>query len=113
MKVGKEELGGILAPVRWYLEQDEQATSAKYEQIVQYFVQELSGPPGVNACRDFLSEAGQPHPRALVTFDEAVLGIGRDQVIQRIREGKPCIWVAAAPGASSLTRRLSRTVKST
>ena len=48
MKVGKEELFGILAAVEWSLAQDEDATIARYEQIVQSWI---SGPERV-ARRD-------------------------------------------------------------
>ncbi len=68
MKVGKEELFGILAAVEWSLAQDEEATIARYEQIVQSWVSALSELPGVTVERGFPSEAGQPMPRAMVTL---------------------------------------------
>ncbi|HYI24571.1 MAG TPA: hypothetical protein VD767_04105, partial [Thermomicrobiales bacterium] len=70
MKVGKEELFGILAAVEWTLEQDEDATIARYEQIVQSWISALSELPGVTIERGFPSEAGQPMPRAIVTLDD-------------------------------------------
>lgn len=97
MKVGKEELAGILAAVEWYLGLDHPALLARYEEVVGYFVRELDGLPGVQARRDFPSEAGQPHSRALVTFEPSVLGFGRDEVIRALREGEPSIAVASAP----------------
>ncbi|MGI8485757.1 MAG: aminotransferase class V-fold PLP-dependent enzyme, partial [Thermomicrobiales bacterium] len=42
MKVGKEELVGILAAVEWTLDQDEDAEIARYESIVQYWLSGLS-----------------------------------------------------------------------
>jgi L-seryl-tRNA(Ser) seleniumtransferase len=96
MKVGKEELAGILTAVEWYLSLDEPALLKRYEDVVQYFISELSGIPGVIASRDFPSEAGQPHARALVRLDAAALGFGRDHVVRALREGEPSIAVAAA-----------------
>lgn len=68
MKVGKEELFGILAAVQWSLAQDEDALLERYEQTVQTWISGLSELPGVSVERGFPSEAGQPMPRALVTI---------------------------------------------
>lgn len=69
MKVGKEELFGILAAVEWTLAQDEEATMARYEQITQSWMAALSELPGVSVERGFPSEAGQPMPRVIATLD--------------------------------------------
>jgi len=66
MKVGKEEMLGILAAVEWSLQQDEPALLASYEATVQRWIAALSGLPGVTAERSYPSEAGQPHSRAIV-----------------------------------------------
>ncbi|MBA2755441.1 MAG: aminotransferase class V-fold PLP-dependent enzyme, partial [Chloroflexia bacterium] len=68
MKVGKEELAGLLAAVEWSLAQDEPALLARYEAEVTYWVEGLAGIPGVRAERGYPSEAGQPHGRAIVRF---------------------------------------------
>lgn len=96
MKVGKEELGGILAAVEWYLRQDHAAIMRRYEEVVELFVRKIDGKkPGISARRDFPSEAGQPHPRALITIDPAALGFGSDHVVKALRDGEPSIAVAA------------------
>ncbi|HVC33664.1 MAG TPA: aminotransferase class V-fold PLP-dependent enzyme [Chloroflexota bacterium] len=95
MKVGKEELGGILAAVEWYLHQDHRAIMQRYEDVVKLFVQRFDGKkPGVSARRDFPSEAGQPHPRALITLDAAALGFGVDHVVKALRDGEPSIAIS-------------------
>jgi L-seryl-tRNA(Ser) seleniumtransferase len=66
MKVGKEELFGILAAVEWTLAQDETALIEGYERIVQYWLDGLEGLPGVEITRGFPSEAGQPHARVVI-----------------------------------------------
>ena len=70
MKVGKEELFGILAAVQWSLAQDEEALLQRYEQIVQSWISGLAELPGVTVERGFPSEAGQPMPRAFVTLGQ-------------------------------------------
>ena len=97
MKVGKEELGGILAAVEWYLAQDEPATLCRYEDVVRLFVEGLAGFPGVAAERDYPSEAGQPYPRCLVTVDSTTARVTRDDLMRALWEGEPRIAVAAAP----------------
>jgi seryl-tRNA(Sec) selenium transferase len=69
MKVGKEELLGILAALEWSLDQDETALLAGYEATVEHWLAGLSGMPGVTAERGFPSEAGQPHSRAIVRLE--------------------------------------------
>lgn len=66
MKVGKEELLGILAAVEWSLQQDESLVLARYESMVQGWMVGLSDVPGVSVERGYPSEAGQPHARAIV-----------------------------------------------
>jgi len=96
MKVGKEELGGILAAVNWYLRQDHAAILKRYEDIVAGFVAAFDGKrPGVSARRDFPSEAGQPYPRALVTIDSTVVGLSASDVAKKLMAGDPAVAVSA------------------
>ena len=95
MKVGKEELAGIDAAVDRYLKQDHRAELARFERIVQDFVTAFDKKrPGVAASRDFPSEAGQPHPRALINVDPGVLGKSVDAIVTELIEGEPAIAVS-------------------
>ncbi|HLZ07052.1 MAG TPA: aminotransferase class V-fold PLP-dependent enzyme [Chloroflexota bacterium] len=95
MKVGKEELAGIDAAVELYLRQDHKAELARYEAIVQEIVGAFEGKrPGVTARRDFPSEAGQPHPRALIAIDSAIVGKDADAVVHELIDGEPAIAVS-------------------
>jgi L-seryl-tRNA(Ser) seleniumtransferase len=96
MKVGKEEMVGLYAAVKWYLSLDHDALMQQYEQQVAYLIKELSRLQHVTAVRDFPSEAGQPMPRAKVTLDEAALGITRDEVLEVLRGGTPSVELAPA-----------------
>ena len=96
MKVGKEELVGLLAAVEWSLRRDEPALIADYERQVAYLVERLAGLPGVTAARSWPSEAGQPMPRARVRLGpEAALD--RIQLLAALRSRDPIIEVAGAP----------------
>ena len=96
MKVGKEELVGLMVAVRRYLDLDHDRLMEAYESQVQYVIDQFSGFPHTEARRDFPSEAGQPMPRAEIALDEAGLGTTRDQVLAQLRQGEPSIALAPA-----------------
>ena len=84
----------MLAAVRWYFEQDEAALLRLYEERVQYLIDALSNVRGVSARRSFPSEAGQPMPRTELIFDEATLGMTRDEILEKLLAGNPPILLA-------------------
>lgn len=92
MKVGKEELFGILAAVEWSLTQDEPAVIQDYEMIVKKWINDLQGLPGVEVSRGFPSEAGQPHARAIVRVLPSS-PMTRDEIHDALWEMKPRIAV--------------------
>ena len=96
MKVGKEEMLGLLAAVEWYLQQDHAALIESYEATVQFWVDTFQGWPGVTARRDFPNEAGQPSPWVLIEFDPTLTGISAAEVKQKLWDGEPPIAVSAA-----------------
>ena len=96
MKVGKEEMCGMVAAVRWYLEQDEVALLQRYEDQVQYLTAALADVPGITTKRSFPSEAGQPMPRAELVFDQDRIGLSRDQILAELLAGDPAILLAEA-----------------
>jgi L-seryl-tRNA(Ser) seleniumtransferase len=93
MKVGKEEMLGMLAAVEWSLRQDEPALLAQYEAIVQRWVTGLDGLAGVRAERGFPSEAGQPHSRAIVHVGPPC-PLSRDELIAALWAHSPRIAVS-------------------
>ncbi len=96
MKVGKEEMAGLLAAVELYLSQDHAARIARFEQIVAAWVDALDDGDGVRAHRQFPNEAGQPTPRAVITLDPARCGLTGAELRRRLWESDPRIAVAAA-----------------
>ena len=94
MKVGKEEMVGLLAAVKRYLKLDHEARASQEEEVVAGWCATLNKLPGIQAERSFPNEAGQPLPRALVTVDAAKAGATRDQVVQKLLDGTPSITVS-------------------
>jgi len=96
MKVGKEEMVGLLAAVKWYLSIDQEELMRSYERQIQFFTDEFDDMPDVTVQRNFPSEAGQPMPRSEIIFDEGKLGISRNEILRQLREGEPSIDIASA-----------------
>lgn len=94
MKVGKEELMGLLAAVERYLKLNHDAREHYCETTVADWCTALNQVEGLEAQRNFPNEAGQPLPRCLVTIDSAICGITRDRVIEKLLQGNPAVSVA-------------------
>jgi L-seryl-tRNA(Ser) seleniumtransferase len=95
MKVGKEEICGLVAAVEWYLALDHAALAARYERQVQHVIDAVAGLPGVEARRSWPNEAGQPMPRALITL-AADGPVSRDEVQRRLQAGDPPVELSNA-----------------
>jgi L-seryl-tRNA(Ser) seleniumtransferase len=104
MKVGKEEMVGLLAAVERYLALDHSARFTGFEATVARWLAACADLPGVAAAREFPNEAGQPVPRLRLTFDPAHTDLTGPEAQRRLWEGTPAIAVAlAGPHAISLT----------
>ena len=94
MKVGKEEMVGLLAAVEVYLERGEREQRERCENWSALLVDGLSDLPGLLPRRQFPNFKTQPLPEVVVEFDERRLGLSRDQIVQRLARGTPRIEVA-------------------
>jgi len=101
MKVGKEEMAGLLAAVKWYLGLDHEALMRSYEDQVGYFREQLSDFDGVTVRRSFPSEAGQPMPRSEILLDASRWSLSRDELLEALAQGEPPIRLAPA-GATGI-----------
>ncbi len=95
MKVGKEEMLGLLAAVRRYLALDHPAQQSAWEATVARWSAELNSLPGVTAARAYPNEAGQPSPRLHVCVDAARAGVSAAEVVRQLWQRDPRIAVAA------------------
>ena len=106
MKVGKEEMIGLLAAVQRYVAEDWRDRALRYERIVERWVEDFGNVPGIEASRVFPNEAGQPTPRCRVTFATET-GLSGAEVARLLWEGDPRIAVAVdGPEAISITSEL-------
>jgi L-seryl-tRNA(Ser) seleniumtransferase len=95
MKVGKEEICGMVAAVEWYLSLDFRALAAQYERQVRHVIDAVAGLPGVSATRSWPNEAGQPMPRALIRLAPEA-GLTREELLRQLRAGDPAIDLSEA-----------------
>jgi L-seryl-tRNA(Ser) seleniumtransferase len=95
MKVGKEDMIGILSAVELYLAEDHVATDRFYEEAVAFVFAWGAGRADVEVVREFPSEAGQPMARARIAF-RGPLVRHRDAVAADLLGGRPRISVRPA-----------------
>jgi len=93
MKVGKEEIAGLLRAVEMYVAADHAADQERFEAVCIRWIAELSQLPGVTAKRDWPNEAGQPTPRVLVRLDHDAVMMS-EELQHRLWDGNPRIAVA-------------------
>jgi L-seryl-tRNA(Ser) seleniumtransferase len=95
MKVGKEEMIGLLAAVERYINLDPSVFEDYCEQTVKLWCESFNELRGITAQRSFPNEAGQPFPRCHVLINPQKSGIDRDAVIVSLAKGTPSIMVEA------------------
>ncbi len=100
MKVGKEELCGVLAAVERYLKFDHQAEWKELEARVALIRNALKGAPGVKTDRHIPVIANEL-PHVTVEWDEAARSLTSAQVGEKLLAGDPPIHVQK-PGKGKL-----------
>ena len=91
MKVGKEEIAGLVVALRLYLARDEAAEQAEWESKVVSMVEGVRGIPGVAARRAVMPGSKGRVPVAEVALDEEALGVTVWEVVNRLQERNPRI----------------------
>jgi L-seryl-tRNA(Ser) seleniumtransferase len=92
MKVGKEELCGLLAAVERYLKVDHEAELRELEDRVASIRTALKGISGVRTDRHVPVIANEV-PHVIVQWDESARGLSAERVTQELLKGDPPIHV--------------------
>jgi L-seryl-tRNA(Ser) seleniumtransferase len=100
MKVGKEEIMGLLAAVERYLKVDHEAEHREMEAKATYIIQALAK-AGVRGKID-VPEIANHVPHALLEWDEAEKKITAQEVVKQLKEGEPPIAVSRERGGGGL-----------
>jgi len=100
MKVGKEELAGVLAAVERYLKVDHAAEWKELEARVSHIRGALKNAKGITADRH-IPEIANELPHVTVEWDEEKRGLAAQQVAEKLLAGDPPIHVQR-PGKGKL-----------
>ncbi|MCY3781645.1 MAG: aminotransferase class V-fold PLP-dependent enzyme [Chloroflexi bacterium] len=93
MKVGKEEIVGLVAALKRYVRLDHEARLARWEQQVSLIVDGLADIERLSVSRVFPDYTGRPVPRAWLTWDEDTAGLSKQAVLGALVQGSPTIRV--------------------
>jgi uncharacterized pyridoxal phosphate-dependent enzyme len=100
MKVGKEEIGGLLAAVRRYVTLDHGQLSQDWYEICSHWVEKLNQIDGLTAVLEATNSSGQPVPRVRIVPSIAEEGTASPSIANALRLGNPPIAVLPGPGDS-------------
>lgn len=92
MKVGKEEILGLLAAIERYLKLDHEAERRELESRASYMMEALSKIPGLQV-KEYMPEIDNHTPHVQIDWDESARGLTSKQVVQQLIEGDPPIAV--------------------
>ena len=97
MKVGKEEIIGLVAAVDWFLKQDDAAMETEYRARAQRITECVASIPGVEA-RIFIPPVANHVPHLLITYDLNRTKLSASEVMQKMRDGTPRIELNPSTG---------------
>jgi L-seryl-tRNA(Ser) seleniumtransferase len=93
MKVGKEEIVGLVAALKRYVRLDHQARIANQERRIALIVDGLADIEPLRVRRVFPDYTGRPVPRAWLTWNEEEAGLSKREVLDALAQGSPMIRV--------------------
>ncbi len=96
MKVGKEEIMGLLAAVEIYVSRDHEADQRLWRGFMESIQKDLKGLKGVRTEIYVPGPGGHPIPYLRVQWDRAVVPLTYEECARRLREGEPRIEVNVA-----------------
>jgi seryl-tRNA(Sec) selenium transferase len=105
MKVGKEEIVGLVAAVDRYLAQDDAAMEAEFRGRAERIARLVKGLPTVET-HIFIPPVANHVPHLLITYDPNRIKITGREVAQKMREGKPRIELNPGTGGGPASEGL-------
>jgi uncharacterized pyridoxal phosphate-dependent enzyme len=97
MKVGKEEVVGLVAAVDWFLRQDDATMEAEFRKRAERIAEQVKSIPTAET-RIFVPPVANQVPHLLITYDPARIAITGQQVMEKMRQGSPRIELNPATG---------------
>jgi L-seryl-tRNA(Ser) seleniumtransferase len=99
LKVGKEEIVGILAAVEYWSHADLEALNREWKSRVERIAKLVQTVPGVTTSIE-IPKGGNSYPTLTVIWDEDRFGLTVAQCDQHLREGQPRIEVLTSNNPS-------------
>ncbi len=90
MKVGKEQIMGLLSALDQYYHKDMVTYVARQHEIVDYLIEELNKLPYLT-CSKLQDDAGREIFRCKVKVDEEKAGLTAVEIDRKLKEGNPSI----------------------
>jgi L-seryl-tRNA(Ser) seleniumtransferase len=97
MKVGKEEIIGLVAAVDWLLEQNEEAMLAEFQKRAERIAGQVKSIPSVET-KIFVPPVANHVPHVLISYDQNCIPITGQQIMEKLRQGSPRIELNPATG---------------
>ncbi|NMB11585.1 MAG: hypothetical protein GX977_04800 [Firmicutes bacterium] len=94
LKVGREEIAGLFAAVKQYVNMDHVARAQWCGEQIRLLKAAFVGESGVIVERSFPNEAGQPLPRAIVRFADSQRNAS--EIANDLLNGSPAVYVKLA-----------------
>lgn len=91
MKVGREEIAGLVVALKRYVTGSDDADAARWHTLLQSVAAPLAGLPHVRAVER--CSPGRPVPVLTLDLDEAKLGVTAYDVVNRLLAGEPAVAV--------------------
>ena len=101
MKVGKEEVMGILAAVDYWSRADLGKLNTEWQRRVQRIAKLVETVPGVTTSIA-IPQGSNSYPTLTINWDEKRFGLTVDQCVQQMRDGEPRIEMLSGTNASLL-----------
>ncbi|MCY4627070.1 MAG: selenocysteine synthase, partial [Acidobacteria bacterium] len=95
MKVGKEEIMGLVAAVERYLSLDHEAERQELDARAELVMGVLGGVAGLS-CEIHVPEIANHVPHVVVHWNEGDLGVTSEDAVARLLEGDPPVAVSRA-----------------
>ncbi len=102
MKVGKEEIIGLLTAVETWLKTDLSALNREWNARVERIAKLVATVPGVETNISIPTD-GNRYPTLHISWDEEAWGFSVKDCVQKLRAGDPVIEVAGADNPSIVT----------
>ena len=93
MKVGKEEIAGLVAAVERYLAVDHEAEKRELHARAELVLGVLGDTPGLS-CETLVPDIANHVPHVLVNWSESDLGLTSHEAVARLLEGEPPVAVS-------------------